>query len=569
MTKRAAIYVRVSSERQAGEDRVSPQSQLADCREHCEKRGYKIVAEIDDIKRYRSKGRLVNPSGTRKDRPGYLELLRMARNGEIDVIVAWKEDRLYRGLYAAMPLSELLDEQGKALEVDLVRETFDHKMLGIKASIGKMEIDNIKERMVMGRRARLERGEIPGGPTKYGYWKSEGNKNAIDEREAKIVRQIFNWYLEGVSLMEMRRRLNAGKTSPRSGKLWSKATITKIIYSGDFYATGRYETRLADESFSIACPTIISMDTWRQACELREKHSAYRGRNVKQDYLCRGLVTCSCGWIWGARSVYRDGKPTKAGYYSCARLENQPEKREADCPKSIGSGKLDDFVWRYVKGIVLHPEILQEAIDDKLAELEAEDMDMGVAAERAQKLLDDFSDERQWIIRRARTKQITEDDMNFQLAEIEFNRLDLEKQLADLEAAAAARSQAEVLKQWAAEYLEDIGQGLALLDTPPSELNEETREHLFVELGASQFLEKFEGDRKKAFAWAHLEKRRKVVSTLVRKVVVSRDKDGERYIAPEVVVDVPIPRRDILSYGYQSLEYVQQSRDAALAASAN
>ena len=112
-------------------------------------------------------------------------------------------------------------------------------------------------------------------------------------------------------------------------------------------------------------------------------------------------------------------------------------------------------------------------------------------------------------------------------------------------------------------------QGLALLDTPPSEPNEETREHLFVELGADQFLEKFEGDRKKAFAWAHLEKRRKVVSTLVRKVVVSLDKDGERHIAPEVVVDVPIPRREILSYGYQSLEYVQQARVAALAASAD
>ena len=185
MTKRAAIYVRVSSERQAGDDRVSPQAQLSDCREHCEKRGYQVVAELKDIKRYRSKGRLVNPSGTRKDRPGYLELLRMARDGDIDVIVAWKEDRLYRGLYAAMPISEILDNH--ELEIDLVRETFDLKMLGIKASIAKMEIDNINERTVMGRRARLERGEIPGGQTKYGYWRKD-NKNAIDEREAKIVR---------------------------------------------------------------------------------------------------------------------------------------------------------------------------------------------------------------------------------------------------------------------------------------------------------------------------------------------------------------------------------------------
>ena len=548
MTKRAAIYVRVSSERQAGDDRVSPHAQLADCQEHAKKQGYKVVAEFSDIANYRSKGKLVNPSGTRKDRPGYVELLRMARDGEIDAIVAWKEDRLYRGLYAAMPLSEILDK--KDLEIDLVRETFDLKMLGIKASIGKMEIDAIKERTAMGRMARLERGELPGGQTRYGYWRTAANKNAIDESEANVVRQIFAMYLEGFNLMAIRRRLNAGKARPRKGKLWSRATIAKIIYKCDFYATGRYETQLGDETFPIECPPIISMDNWRQACELRKKNSVHRGRNVKRDYLCRGLVTCSCGWKWGARSVIRGKKGKTYGYYHCDRSSHQPETWQADCPKSIGSGKLDEFVWQYVKEIVSRPEILQEAIDDKVAELKSEDSDLENAAERAQKLLDDISEERQWIIRTARTGEITIDDMNFQLTEIDFNRLDLEKQLADLEAAKAARSQAEVLRQWAAEYLEDIGLGLELLDTPPSEITEDTKEDLFVEFGADQFLEKFENDREKAFAWAHLEKRRKLVSTLVRKVVVSRDKEGERRIEPEIVVHVPIPRREILSYDH-------------------
>lgn len=470
--------------------------------------------------------------------------------------MAWKEDRLYRGLYAAMPLSEMLDELGKALEIDLVRETFDLKMLGIKASIGKLEIDNIKERTAMGRRARLERGEIPGGVTKYGYWRTEANKNAIDEREAKIVRQIFTWYLEGVNIMEMRRRLNAGSSPPRRSKLWSRATIGNIIYSGEFYARGKYRARLGDETFEIQCPPVITMDTWRQACKLRKKNTSHRGRNVKEDYLCRGLVTCLCGWTWTARTVRSAGKQQKSGYYGCIRRDHAPEQTNSDCPRNIGSGKLDDFVWRYVKGIVRHPEILQEAIDEKLAELEAEDVDLESTTEHAQKLLDNFNDERQWIIRRARTGEITTDDMNYQLTEIEFNRLDLDKQLADLEAATAARSQASVLKEWAAEYLEDIGQGLALLDTPPSEIPEETREQLFVELGADQFLEKFKNDREKAFAWTHLEKRRKVVSTLVRKVVVHLDKDGKRRIEPKIVVDVPIPHREILAYSHRQEQLV-------------
>ena len=47
-----------------------------------------------------------------------------------------------------------------------------------------------------------------------------------------------------------------------------------------------------------------------------------------------------------------------------------------------------------------------------------------------------------------------------------------------------------------------------------------------------------------------LEEIIKVVSTLVRKVVVSRDNDGEQRIEPEIVVDVPIPQSEILSYDH-------------------
>ena len=66
-------------------------------------------------------------------------------------------------------------------------------------------------------------------------------------------------------------------------------------------------------------------------------------------------------------------------------------------------------------------------------------------------------------------------------------------------------------------------------------------------------MEKFKGDREKAFAWAHLEKRRKVVSTLLRRVVISRDKERKRRIEPEVVVNVPIPRSEILAYNHLHL----------------
>lgn len=77
--KRAAIYARVSSERQAAEDKVSIEVQLAEGEAHCRERGYTIVARYVDKERYRVKGKLVQPSGQRKDRPQYLSMIKPRR----------------------------------------------------------------------------------------------------------------------------------------------------------------------------------------------------------------------------------------------------------------------------------------------------------------------------------------------------------------------------------------------------------------------------------------------------------------------------------------------------------
>jgi hypothetical protein len=66
-TMRAAIYIRVSSERQA--DKVSPEAQEHDARELCERQDYIVTGVYRDTEKYRANGRLVEPSGTRHDRP--------------------------------------------------------------------------------------------------------------------------------------------------------------------------------------------------------------------------------------------------------------------------------------------------------------------------------------------------------------------------------------------------------------------------------------------------------------------------------------------------------------------
>lgn len=555
---RAAIYVRVSSERQAAEDRVSVESQLAECEEHCDDRGYIVVGRYIDKDKYRVKGKLVQPSGSRKDRPAYLELLEAAQRGEFEVIVAWKEDRLYRGMYAAVPLSELLDEMGQRLQVELVREVFDRRMLGIKAALGKIEVENIRERMIMGRRARLERGEVPGGDqVKYGYKRAEKHLQ-IDEQEASMVRNVFEWYIGKASLMEIRRKLNASGIAPRRGRLWSKPTIEKIL-TFEGYATAKVRTTLDGESFDIPCPPIISLDTWYKAVEVRHGNKRIP-RHVKRDYLCLGLVYCSCGWKCQARTnkgnLYR-GYQSVGGVYTCQRRDNQPEFAPDSCVRATGSQKIDHYVWDIVKEVCVNQALVKTAVEVKLSQLQDERNDVEQQVAQLRGLIREIEQERQWVITQARKKRISERDMDAQLDQIQQQEWRHRRELEHLESLANAKRRIATLSEWVSEYLQQIRTGINALDTSIADLGVREQDALFTELEAWRFQDKFPDDKGAQLQWAILEEKRRAVRAVIDRVIVGRDESGKgRTITPILAIELPSGKDSSLASSHQSAEYI-------------
>ncbi len=84
MDKRAAIYVRVSTDKQTIEN------QLRELRQIAERRGWEVVHEYDDAGISGAKGR--------EARPGLDEMLKDAQRRRFDVVMAWAIDRLGRSL---------------------------------------------------------------------------------------------------------------------------------------------------------------------------------------------------------------------------------------------------------------------------------------------------------------------------------------------------------------------------------------------------------------------------------------------------------------------------------------
>lgn len=98
MVRRAVIYIRTSSESQGVNP--SPVEQEADCRRLAHEKGLQVVHVYRDLEKYRVGNRLVEPLGSRSDCSALQSMLKDASRDEFDVILAWRKDRLYRGIRA-------------------------------------------------------------------------------------------------------------------------------------------------------------------------------------------------------------------------------------------------------------------------------------------------------------------------------------------------------------------------------------------------------------------------------------------------------------------------------------
>jgi DNA invertase Pin-like site-specific DNA recombinase len=143
MTRRAVIYIRTSSETLG--EKSSPSEQEADCRRLAQEKGLNVVRVYRDVEKYRVGNKLVEPSGGRSDRPGLLAMLRDAAKDEFDVILVWREDRLYCGLRSMLTVLETV--QDYKIEIMLAKETFDSKIAPVRAWAAQMELNGMKERM--------------------------------------------------------------------------------------------------------------------------------------------------------------------------------------------------------------------------------------------------------------------------------------------------------------------------------------------------------------------------------------------------------------------------------------
>jgi site-specific DNA recombinase len=463
--KRAAIYARVSDKSQDAEDKTSISEQISDMEAHCERRGLTIVARYQEV-----------GQGWSKKRSEFQRMLADARQGRFDTIVCWKSDRLSRGMYPAAALMEVVE--ANQINLEAVMDAIDMKTFGLMAAVGKIELDNFRERSSMGKRGSAKQGRIPIGNVPYGYRVGENNRPEIVEDEAEIVRRIYRMSIQdGMGAPAISRQLNADGIPPaKSGRQWWDGQVHRILsnetYRGTWwYGRARHVSteegmqvyeQPEEEWIGVPFPPLIDEETWEKAKALRRQRKTKSKRNTKVFYLLQHMVRCAeCGFLMGGaattkKEVKRNGKVYKykmdppRRYYRCyayqhMRLQCRPKPM-------IRAERLEGLVWSEVKRVLENPDLIVAGMEA----LNAQEEDGGGLAEEIASTERDLLNvqlEEDRIIRLYVSGKITEEQMDrqrkFVTERLEMLRLRLDGYRSQQTALAEKRILLENIAEWA------------------------------------------------------------------------------------------------------------------------
>lgn len=271
---RAALYIRVSSDRQAREGDSIPAQREA-LRQYAQSHHMQIYGEyIDD-----------GVSGTRADRDELSRLLSDVEAGRIDIILITKLDRLYRSLKHYLNMMDRLDKHNVGWLA--IWENYDtttpqgRLIVSQMMSIAQFEAENTGQRVRAVLDYKISHGEVASGSVPFGYVIRD--KRLVPGPHADDAREIFKHYAMYGNLHKT-ARLSAGLGGPASTN-----GIKNMLRNEKYVGVARDNPQF--------CEAIIDRPLFD---DVQRKLSMNVKISQKHTYIFSGLVKCAeCGASMG------------------------------------------------------------------------------------------------------------------------------------------------------------------------------------------------------------------------------------------------------------------------------
>ena len=331
---KVGIYIRLSKEDEEKEkysESESIQNQRALLKQYIKENKLTFIQEyVDD-----------GVSGTSFDRPAFNRMIEDIEQGKINMVITKDLSRLGRnyvqsGYYTETYFPEHNVRYIAILDnIDTSQDNANNDIAPFKSILNEMYAKDTSKKINSVLNTKRKQGEYL-GTAPYGYKKDPEDKYhlIVDEEAAKVVKLIFDKYLEGYGTMQIADFLSEQKipipsdynkkkrgTKSITYGLWAQSTVRFIlsneIYTGTVVQGKRKKISFKSKKF-IDVPeedwikvadmheAIVSKEDFEKAKQILDNTKG--SRVAQNDYLFKGLLRCyDCKGYIGIRSPDKNG----------------------------------------------------------------------------------------------------------------------------------------------------------------------------------------------------------------------------------------------------------------------
>lgn len=373
---RAVIYARQSKTRDGSE---SIETQLEACRTAAERFGFNVVATLAEppsTSGYKNRG---------KSREQFKKLLAGFVNGDWEMVIAYKTDRLSRGGGPGWaPLLEAIEKAN--LDLDRAVATpggfVSEFEIGIRATMDREESKKLSDRMTDLSTRKAMQGKPQGGRRPFGY---QADMVTIDETEAAVLREMAQSVLTGHSYKHIAWSLNERGITTSGGKLWYPITVRNTLLKPRYAGLRVHE---GNEYPAIWEPVFDTETVERLKLTMLLRTEQNAGVPKARRYLLTGIAFCGgCGMpLNGMTKRDNPSRPLRRTYQ--CRVQGDAQKKHGCGGVTRNADALEHWVRESVLSHLASPVLLE------LLGASGEDMqlirDLYAQKKAQQALLDQF-----------------------------------------------------------------------------------------------------------------------------------------------------------------------------------
>ena len=254
-------------------------------------------------------------TGTKEERAEFQRMIEDAKSGKIDSIITKSISRFARNTVTLLKTVRELKQIGVDVyfgEQNIHTLSSDGElMLTILASYAQEESRSVSENMKWRIKRNFEEGK-PWNHILYGYV-CDNNRFEIVPDEAKVIRLIYDFFLSGMGVVSITKRINEEGYLTRRNKKWCKSSVRYILsnynYTGNLILQKTYrENHITKKTIinngelpkyhaEYAHNAIITVEEYKKVQEELKLRDCVKGKRKGQRYYpFTGIVVCAnCG----------------------------------------------------------------------------------------------------------------------------------------------------------------------------------------------------------------------------------------------------------------------------------